>query len=143
MKKIEYVLDENGCHNCISHYLDRHGYPNIRRNGKNQTISRTMFKDIPEGMVVRHKCDNPRCINIKHLELGTMKQNTQDCIARGRFKFPPVNFGTKLKHAKLNDDIVVYMRNSGKTCYQLAKEFNIDPTTAYDAIKRKTWKHVR
>ena len=34
-------------------------------------------------MVVRHKCDNPTCVEIKHLEIGTRKQNTHDLISRG------------------------------------------------------------
>jgi hypothetical protein len=34
---------------------------------------------------VRHKCDNPLCVNVDHLELGTPKENIQDSIQRGRF----------------------------------------------------------
>lgn len=44
---------------------------------------------IPEGMIVRHRCDNPPCREPSHLVAGTHKDNAQDAIARGRFKFPP------------------------------------------------------
>lgn len=39
---------------------------------------------IPDGMVIRHKCDRPRCANLAHLEIGTYQDNTNDMIARGR-----------------------------------------------------------
>ena len=40
--------------------------------------------DLPSNIQIRHKCDNTRCVNEKHLEPGTSKDNTQDCIERGR-----------------------------------------------------------
>lgn len=34
--------------------------------------------------VVRHKCDNPPCINPQHLEAGTIADNNKDRKVRGR-----------------------------------------------------------
>lgn len=40
--------------------------------------------EIPKGMLIRHTCDNPLCINPDHLILGTPKDNHDDMVARGR-----------------------------------------------------------
>ncbi len=45
---------------------------------------------IPEGMVLRHKCDIPCCINPNHLEPGSQKENVHDMVARGRMN--PISF---------------------------------------------------
>lgn len=39
---------------------------------------------IPDGMLVRHACDNPPCMNPDHLSVGTKQDNAQDMIDRGR-----------------------------------------------------------
>ena len=41
------------------------------------------FGEIPEGMVVRHKCNIKPCVNPDHLTIGTPAQNTADCIEAG------------------------------------------------------------
>ena len=39
-----------------------------------------------EGLLVRHKCDNPWCVNIDHLEPGDARDNARDKIDRGRYR---------------------------------------------------------
>ena len=89
-KKCRYTeLDE--CWECISHKPDDKGYPRHWK-GKAVRIYRTVYEEnfgkIPNGMVVRHKCDNRLCINPAHLELGTHKENAMDRETRGRNRSP-------------------------------------------------------
>lgn len=40
--------------------------------------------DLPRNIYIRHKCDNPKCVNIEHLLPGTPKDNSQDMLDRRR-----------------------------------------------------------
>lgn len=69
-------------------HLDHGGYGILPHKGKRYAAHRISFMlhhgDIPDGMVVRHRCDNSVCTNPDHLELGTAAQNVQDKIRRER-----------------------------------------------------------
>lgn len=42
------------------------------------------YGPISDGLIVRHKCDNPNCVNPNHLEIGTQMDNMLDASSRGR-----------------------------------------------------------
>lgn len=57
--------------------------------------------EIPRGLFVLHRCDNPKCVRVGHLFLGTQLDNVKDCIAKGRKTSPPVRCGEENNKAKL------------------------------------------
>lgn len=61
------------------------GYPVMEIAGKPYNISKLVIgEQLRAGEIVRHKCDNPRCINPLHLEKGTPADNMEDKRIRGR-----------------------------------------------------------
>lgn len=64
------------------------GYGVTWRGGKTVGAHRATYEDangpIPVGLVVRHRCDNKRCVRLDHLELGTPADNSRDMVERGR-----------------------------------------------------------
>lgn len=80
---------EDSCWEWIGTH-DGNGYGHIMREtgkspAKAHRVSYEMHKGpIPKGLVVRHECDNPKCVNPKHLILGTQKDNVDDMVKRCR-----------------------------------------------------------
>jgi hypothetical protein len=64
------------------------GYGRLRVNGRQMLAHRVAWErangPIPEGYVICHRCDNPPCVNVDHLFLGTQRDNVYDMCAKGR-----------------------------------------------------------
>lgn len=66
------------------------GYGRIWDKDRQRNVSITRwvwvkaYGPIPAGLVIRHKCDQPLCYRLDHLELGTMADNSADMMERGR-----------------------------------------------------------
>lgn len=121
----------------ISHYSkDRDGYPQgydfltKKSTRHHRQVYKEHYGEIPKGLIVRHKCDNPGCINIEHLELGTQADNMQDKMQRGRAK------------TKLTDEQVLAIRSDTRSLRAIAKDYNIVRSTVYDIKTKKSWKHI-
>lgn len=84
-----YIAEDvdDGCH-IWTGYTDEDGYGVISANGKNQRAHRVSYVfsngEIPEGLQIRHTCDNRPCVNPAHLLVGTTQDNTGDMMSRGR-----------------------------------------------------------
>jgi hypothetical protein len=98
---------------------------------------------IPDGSIVRHTCDNRLCVNPDHLLVGSLSDNTQDMISRGRNNPPK---GARNGMSKITDDIAREIRKLAPSFYgryrELAAHFGISIMTISNVATGKTWKHV-
>ena len=79
-------------------------------------------RPIPEGMKVLHKCDNPSCVNPKHLFLGTDLDNMRDMAEKGRKHIKP----RALTEEQEDEVVRLYRwRDPVYGSYGLAKRFGV------------------
>jgi hypothetical protein len=143
--------DENGCINWIGG-LDKNGYGRFKPYGNKRMRShryayQEAYNEIPEGYCVCHHCDNPTCVNPKHLFLGTNQDNTKDRSIKGRSaKNNLIGLPFKLlPNSKLTKEEVLKIRKlikEGKKQVDIAKMFNVHRSTILYIKKRRTWYHI-
>lgn len=103
--------------------------------------------NIPDGILVCHSCDNPPCVNPKHLFLGTPKQNVEDCVKKDRrCKIrESYNIGASHPRSKITETQVLEMRSlmkDGASKKDMAKKYGISQSSAFDINCRRSWKHI-
>jgi len=93
LKTIEQRFEENtirtetGCVVWTGAKTDK-GYGLIEVKGKTRRAHRVAYEtfkgEIPAGLLILHRCDNPSCVNPEHLRTGTQVDNMQEMVAKGR-----------------------------------------------------------
>lgn len=130
---------------CIEHKQKgiRGGYARTSRNYKQHLMHRLIYCETNginiesiKGLVVRHSCDNPRCINPNHLLLGTHLDNNLDMMERNRSST-----------TKLTMENVLEIRRDAKPSSIsygfFAKKFGVKISTIRKAFYGHTYKFSR
>jgi hypothetical protein len=120
-------------------------YGQFRFNRKSQYAHRVSyilaFGNIPDGMNVCHKCDNPGCVNPNHLFLGTQLDNIRDREIKGRGKTPDQS-GENNSQSKLRLQQVEEIRekyNHGVNKKELATMYSVSRQTINHVIIGDRW----
>ena len=124
---------------------DCNGYGRMKIEGQPMLVHRVAWElhngPIPEGICVLHRCDNPPCIKLSHLFIGTINDNVQDCIQKGRDRKRGLK-GEDHNLAKLTEAQVIKIRNSDERGVDLARRYNVTQTTISDIRKGRIWQHL-
>lgn len=120
--------------------LNTDGYPRaVFDNNFNGKVHRVVYEltsgENITGKVVRHSCDNPKCLNPKHLLIGTPTDNMLDRDKRDRHGAAKLNHEAVHLIRKLHED-------NTYNATTLARMFKVSYSTMNSLLNRRHWKHV-
>ena len=98
-------------------------------------------RPIPKGIQVCHHCDHPYCVNPRHLFLGTVKDNSDDKVSKGRQAKGEACRSAVLTTAQVQEIRQLYAQGN-LSQDKLADLFGVVQSVISDIILRKIWRHV-
>ena len=128
---------------------DRYGYGRIhiaggRNFGAHRVAYGLLVGPIPAGMCVCHRCDNPGCVNPRHLFVASQEDNMRDMIRKGRTALCGVR-GVDHWRAKFSPEEINELRRlvaSGMSQAEAGRLFHMSHTNVSNVVHRRTWKNL-
>lgn len=133
--------EPNGCILWTASLTVSGGYATLDKIRASHISYELFYGPVPEGMIVCHTCDTPACVSPIHLFAGTHADNTADKISKDRHIYGSRSSRSKLTEAAVSE--ARSMHTSGILVTVIAAKFGISIVTMWNAIHRKTWKHVK
>lgn len=101
-------------------------------------------RPVPSGMVACHSCDNPYCVEPNHLFHGTMKDNTDDMVRKGRNDLPGFVAWRKSKeYPQWKKDKAAELFKGGMLAHIVADTLQVDRTTCREWLAPHGYVSVR
>lgn len=97
----------------------------------------------PGALFVCHSCDNPPCVNPRHLFLGTNTDNLRDASKKGLLR--GIQAGERHPRAKLTESDVRAIRDAvrnGRSVASLAREYGMSQSTLSRVWRGLRWSHI-
>lgn len=116
---------------------DELGYGKLMYRRRKLRVHRVSYElhygSIPDGLLVCHRCDTRLCANPEHLFLGTIKDNMDDKIKKGRQNAP----------SKISDRQATWALNCGLSAIAAAEKLGVSPRLIRAIRNGETRKHLR
>lgn len=147
-KALTWTRNEKGCYIVTSHVCNNvkaGGHLRYKPNGKTVSIHRFLYEyiygKVSKNLVIRHKCDTPKCINLNHLIVGTQADNVKDMYERKREFHPRGSLNSK---SKLTEDQVRCIRTISYIFprKELQEMFKISKAMLAKILNRSHWSHI-
>jgi hypothetical protein len=145
-EKVNKTESDEDCWDWIAN-SDDSGYGALKVDGIMQKAHRVAWElvhgKMPEGLCILHNCDRPSCVNIKHLRIGTQKENIGDMLKRGRGNHAK---GERVNTAKLTEKQIPEIRlrlQQGEQQSLIAKSLGLCRGTINHIASNRTWTHVK
>lgn len=144
-----YFVTDSGCWE-FTGFIGSGGYGQITVKGHTQKAHRFFYTqlvgEIPRKIYVCHSCDNRKCVNPKHLFLGTPQDNMDDMARKGRGnKELPKIRGESNPNSKLKEFHALLIFAAYHNGYHrdiVAKEFGVSEANVRAIGKGERWKHL-
>jgi len=143
-------LPSVGTEACIDHGMKGNyfGYANRWAEGSSRSLHRVVYCETRglhiseiDGKVIRHTCDNPRCINPKHLLIGTAADNSQDRVDRGRSDLVMLRRLTMDQAREIRRAYKPRCKDYG--IRSLARKYGAAPGTVHSIVNNRSYKEKK
>lgn len=139
-KKVERfnsLVDKRGADECWNW---RGGINNVNDygafcgHGAHRFAYSLVYGEIPDGLVICHTCDNPRCCNPAHLYAGTMADNIHDREARNRGNHPYATRARSMRELRAKK--IIEDRANGASLQELSEKYFVSKQSIYLTIRK-------
>ena len=115
------------------------GYGRFKDTMAHRVAFALIHGPIPDGLIVRHRCDNKPCCNPQHLLVGTNQDNSNDAVERGQ-----IARGERHGRTRLTAENVTYIRQNPQSLKitALAARFGVCKATVSYIRSGRSWKVV-
>lgn len=144
--RIDDMSDPDKCWNWTGGNVQGYGtlaWPGHKHKARATRVMWELVHGSPPNGFVCHRCDNPSCVNPRHLFVGDQSINMADAAKKRR-----TAHGARNGMAKLSADDVrairrLYLpRHSDRGASPLAKKYGVSAETISNIVHRRRWRDI-